>query len=67
MPDVMPRFSPEEQGRMIDQVMCHGKAAIGWCMARSNAHFEKHSKSSFGEQDAAAAKDYLDLIGRRGE
>jgi hypothetical protein len=65
--DVLSRLSLDEQGCMIRQVMCQGMPAIGWCMVRSNAYFEKYPGSSFGEQDAAAARDYLNLIGQRGE
>ncbi len=47
--------------------MGHGMPAIGWCMVRASAYFEKHMESTFENQDATAAKDYLDLIGHHGE
>jgi hypothetical protein len=67
VPDVISRFTAGERGLLIDRVMFHGMSAIGWCMVRANAYFEKHPESAFEEQDAAAAWDYLDLIGWRGE
>jgi hypothetical protein len=41
--------------------MSDGMQAIGWCLVRVNAYFEKFPDSSFEDQDAGAAADYLNM------
>jgi hypothetical protein len=64
LPGFMPVLAPKERTRVIDLVMRQGKPAIGWCLQRSNAYYEKFPSSGFEDQDAASA---LDLLNWQGE
>jgi hypothetical protein len=59
LPEVLPVVSIEDQRRFIDLVLKQGKPAIGWCLVRANAYWLKFPRSSWVEQDAAAANDLL--------
>ena len=62
----MPLLPSPERARLIGQVLQIGKPAMDWCLVRSNAYFEKYPGSTFEEQDAAAAADYLSWSKRVG-
>jgi hypothetical protein len=64
LPDFIPALDPEERTRVIDLVMRQGKPAIGWCLRRANAYYDKFPGSSFQDQDAAAAQDLLAWQGK---
>ena len=57
--ELLEPFSAEKRTQAIDQVMKQGKPAIGWCLNRANAYFQKFPRSTFEEQDAAAAWELL--------
>jgi hypothetical protein len=59
LPEMMPSFAPCERQEIVDQIMRQDEPAIGWCMRRANAYFEKFPHSNFEDQDAAAASDFL--------
>lgn len=59
LPEVLPVLSIEDQRGFMDLVLKQGKPAIGWCLVRANAYWLKFPRSSWIEQDAAAANDLL--------
>jgi hypothetical protein len=59
LPNDMPTVALQQQNRLIGFVMAQGMPSIGWCLARANAYFERFSRSTHEEQDAAAASDLL--------
>jgi len=59
LPDQMPQLMADERRQVIERVMGLGKPATGWCLVRANAYFEKFPNSTWEEQDAAAARDFL--------
>lgn len=63
---VMPSFFVGERARLIARVMSEGMQAIGWCMMRANAYFERFPDSNFEDQDASAAADYLNTSSAMG-
>lgn len=58
-PEVMPSFTSNESHALVDQIVRRGEPAIRWCLQRSNGYFEKFPHSTFEDQEAAAALDFL--------
>ena len=63
MADVIPLLGKEDQQVLVNKVIARGRPAVGWCLQRAVAYYEKFPDSLYQDQDAAAALDYLRWLG----
>ena len=59
LPATFPSMEVAEQTRLMNLVLQQGKPAVGWCLRRRDAYYERFPQFTLYELDAAAAGDLL--------